>query len=677
MKNAAITLICREPHSVYAPMLPGLIRGDYDFDAAHVDLRALTRAAGARLLLASAEGLDLVGRTIHLAGRPPLPFDLLSVNIGGVARQPSGSPVQPIGQVLARIAEMEPLLHPDARLAIVGAGLGGTELALADRLAGQIRIALICADPAPVPDAPDRARAIIRDALVDARVEILSGVRALAYDNTRLALSDGSRLDAVAVLWANGVAAAPFLAEAGLGCDPTGAVQVDASHRSLTHPFVFAAGDCAAVTGQARPKSALWSIRAGVSLAANLRRAITGKSIRPPRVLPTPPTILGLGRDRAIGWYQGHAITAPSVWRWKDRMDRRHMALLAPPLPAIAAVPSWQPAMPRQAIATLADIQARLPVLPPAPVPHGAGITQAVHHAACLIDDPFVFGQIAVAAAFAAAPSPGTRPWTATASLTWPDGRAADITAMLHGLAQALAGEGCALTALTPSPGNALSITLAVSFLREPGQTLAPADLRADDVLILTQPLGSGIVLAADRRGLAKSRWLAATLAALRRTNGKAAAVLRRQGAICWTTLGQRGLAGDLAQFLAPTGLSAQLDPDALPALPGARQLASLGMAEHGAADNLADLPPCDPITASLLADPQTSAGLLAALPPSHADACLAALRAAGQPATIIGHVLPRAPSRPVLQLARDAMEDEPFPTEPEAFAAAASEVGH
>lgn len=689
LPGTRLTLISREPHSPYAGMLTGLIRGDHDFDAAHIDLRALTRAAGARLIIAAADGLDMVNRQILLSGRPAIPFDLLSVNIGGTQALPegTGTSVKPIGQLLARLAEIEPLLHPRARLAIVGAGAGGTELALAlaRRLAGQVRIALICAEAMPVIDAPARARAAIRDALVDAGVELISGVRAGAFHDGQLALSDGSSLEAVAALWASGATAPSFLAAAGLGCDPTGAIQIDTGLRSITHPFVFAAGDCASLYGQlgqdrAAPKSATSAMRAGPLLTTNLRRAVAGKQPSPPRsplektVVRPPTVILGLGNGQGIGWRGGLSHVGPAILRWKHRTDRSWMARHHLPPPNPPAPIAWRPTQPPMAEATLARLMEELTRLSPARLPSGASVIQAISRQTIFLDDPFAFGQIAAVAALSALPTQGARPWTAIGTVAWPHqpdatitgGNTTDLATMLHGAAGILAAEGCALTMLRPEPGTALSLSLSVNFLMDPGQAMWAGDIRPGDALIVTKPLGTGIVLEADRRGLAKSRWLLATMAAMRRPNGKAATILRGHGAICWAGVGQRGLAGAMSKLLDPAGLTAGLDAEAFPALPGARDLAAMGIADPIAADNRAELPDCDPLMAALLSDPQLCGGLLAAVPATHADSCLLALRQAGHAGAIIGHV--QAQSAPMAASGEAFDPAEPDWTEPEDF---------
>src|SRR5262249_6820813 len=134
------TLISREVHTPYSGMLPGLVAGHYGFDDAHIDTGPLTRFAGARLYQDEAVGLDLVERRVICRHRPPVPYDLLSLDVGSTpntADVPGASehaiPVKPIDGFISRFeALLERVLarKDRCRLALVGAGAGGVELLL-------------------------------------------------------------------------------------------------------------------------------------------------------------------------------------------------------------------------------------------------------------------------------------------------------------------------------------------------------------------------------------------------------------------------------------------------------------------------------------------------------------------------------------------------------------------
>jgi selenide,water dikinase len=137
----------------------------------------------------------------------------------------------------------------------------------------------------------------------------------------------------------------------------------------------------------------------------------------------------------------------------------------------------------------------------------------------------------------------------------------------------------------------------------------------------------------------------------MRRTNGDAAAILRAHGVTACTDVTGFGLAGHLAEMLRASGVAAEIDPDAVPALDGARTLAAQGIESTLAPANRAVLPDAGP-DAALLFDPQTSGGLLAGVAVAQAARCVTALRAVGIEAAVIGRTLRAGAGQPMLALA-------------------------
>ncbi|HTI79655.1 MAG TPA: selenide, water dikinase SelD [Acetobacteraceae bacterium] len=653
-----LTLIGREPETPYTGMLPGLIRGDYTFEQAHIDLAPLAASAGARLLLAEATAIDLAARTLAIHGRPDVPFDILSIDIGGEPAMPPGAglPVKPIGQFLSRLAALEAELSPGARIAVVGGGAGGTELALAlaHRYRERARIILICETPEPLGSAPSYARATVRTALVEANVELTCGVRAVGLGDGRLTLSDGSFLEVATALWATGVVGPSILAASGLACDETGCVRVSTSLRSVSHDFVFAAGDCAAIEGHSRPKAGVWAVRAGPPLAANLRRAAKGESLRRWRSQKDALAILGLGNGSALAWRNGLAVSGKPIARWKDRIDRRWMRMYQEPMAPM------QDAEPMRCGGCGAKVGAeilsgalanvsRLPgpdvlvgldapddaavMLPPP----GMAVVQSVDYFRAFLDDPFVFGQIAAAHALSDLHAMGARPWTALAIAAVPYTASSakmrtELADMLAGATDVLTADGCSLVGGHSAEATEPALGFSVTGLAEPTRLLRKSGLRPDDVLILTKPLGTGIILAAHMRGLTRAYCLQAAIASMCQSNATASRILRAHGAVACTDVTGFGLAGHLMEMLHASNVAATLWPDQIPTLPGARELAAHGVESTLASENrrVLDGHP-------LLVDPQTSGGLLTGVSPDRAEACLNALRAAGMQAAMIG----------------------------------------
>jgi selenide,water dikinase len=167
-------------------------------------------------------------------------------------------------------------------------------------------------------------------------------------------------------------------------------------------------------------------------------------------------------------------------------------------------------------------------------------------------------------------------------------------------------------------------------------------------VLILTKPIGTGTLFAAHAQLKARGRWIDAALESMQISNRAAVPCLIAHGATACTDLTGFGLLGHLVEMTRPSGVDAELNLAALPVLDGA--------AENAAAGILSSLQPANVRLRRalrnqeaalkhpnypLLFDPQTAGGLLASVPAASAEACIAALRILGYPATTrIGRIL-------------------------------------
>ena len=169
-------------------------------------------------------------------------------------------------------------------------------------------------------------------------------------------------------------------------------------------------------------------------------------------------------------------------------------------------------------------------------------------------------------------------------------------------------------------------------------------------MLILTKPIGTGTLLAAHARMVARGRWVQAALDSMRQSNRVGAQVLMAFGATACTDLTGFGLLGHLFEMTQPSGVDAHISLSALPLLDGAQECVAQGIVSSLQASNVRlrrALRNQEQFVAHarypLLFDPQTAGGLLASVPLEQAQDCLAALRSAGyEHAAIIGSVSPR-----------------------------------
>nr|WP_302479762.1 FAD-dependent oxidoreductase [Roseicella sp. DB1501] len=331
-----VTLLAAETAPLYSGRLPALLAGLYPPEACRIDLRRLAAAAGARLLPGRAVSLDAGMRRLLCADGAILSYDLLSLDIGSVARPPPPGggevlPVRPIGSLPARLGAALAGLPPGpARLAVIGGGAAGIELAFALRRrlrrAGPAPEVLLLPGAALLPEAGGQARRLVARALAARGIAVIAGAEVIASGFDGLLLADGRRIPASLALLATGAAAPAWLGGSGLALDPQGFVAVDAALRSVSHPEVFAAGDIAAVLPHPRPKAGVFAVRQGAPLLANLRRVARGAAPRPFHPQRRALALIGTYDGVAIALRGRLAIEGRWLWWLKHWLDGRWIA---------------------------------------------------------------------------------------------------------------------------------------------------------------------------------------------------------------------------------------------------------------------------------------------------------------------------------------------------------------
>ncbi len=684
MPGVRVTLIARDVETPYSGMLPGWVAGHYDFDECHIDLGRLTRFADARLIRDEAVGLDRAERHVLCRAHPPIRWDLLSLDIGSAPRDddvPSAAEhsvaVKPIARFAAR---WEALLArarhlPRLRLAVVGGGAGGVELALSahyrlGRLCnGTVEVTLVTRDALLASHNP-RVRRRFERIFAERGIALVAGSTVIRVEPGTLICDDGGRIAFDEALWVTEAGAAPWLAETGLPLTEGGFVAIDETLRSTADPSIFAAGDVATMLAHPRDKAGVYAVRQGPPLAANLRRVLAGKP--PRRAIPQRRglALIGTGDKYAVASRGPLAAQGAYLWRLKDWIDRRWMQHYsefpemrlqsgeAPmrcggcaakvPAAVLSRVIERLDPTPNDAVAIGLDSpdDAALITFPGAPP-----LLQTVDFFRAMVSDPYLFGRIAANHALNDIYAMGAVPDTALAIATLPPARSAivehDLFHMLRGALDVLEPAGAALVGGHSAEGAELALGFAVTG-RAPGsgRLLRKGGLRPGDRLILSKPLGTGVILAADGRALAPAKAVDDAIAAMLQSSAPAAAGLVAHGARACTDVTGFGLLGHLLEMLRASQMDAVLDPDAIPALDGALALLAQGITSSLHTDNLAALAALDDAAQShplapLLIDPQTAGGLLAGIPADRARQCLDELRRHGSRAASIGRVEP------------------------------------
>jgi pyridine nucleotide-disulfide oxidoreductase family protein len=331
--DARVTLVTPQRNQLYSGMLPGLVAGHYALDECVIDLAALAARAGAGVVYDRVTSIDPRRRVVRTERSGELAYDVASLNVGSLPAYGSvpgapgqalpAKPFEPFVQAWSRLRARGGRL----RLAVVGAGAAGVELAMAMAYAlergGQRGEVALYAERAAFSPALGRrvARALARNG-----VELLPATRVEALEPGPVVLAAGERRPFDAVVWTGGAAPLPWFAPSGLELDAAGFVLVDETLRSVSHPEVFAVGDSATLRGAPHPKSGVYAVRHAPVLARNLRGE--AKRYAPQR---RSLALLSCGARYAIASWDGLAAEGAWAWRWKDRIDRRWIARFAPP----------------------------------------------------------------------------------------------------------------------------------------------------------------------------------------------------------------------------------------------------------------------------------------------------------------------------------------------------------
>lgn len=681
LPGVRLTLINPAPVAPYTGMLPGLIAGHYRRDEILIDLVRLARAAGARLILDRVVGIDRAARRVLLAEGPPLAYDLASVDIGISSDLPlpgfaaHAHAAKPLGTYAAEWEAFAAGAAADARVVVIGAGVGGVELALASahRLPGA-RVTLIDRGE-PLKNLGPASRAALMRRLKG--IEILQGAPAEALPGA-VRLEDGRVIASDFTLTVAGGRPQAWLADTGLALHE-GFVAVGETLQS-SDPDIFAVGDCAHLTHAPRPKAGVYAVRAAPVLGANLRALLTGERLRAFHPQRDYLKLVSLGGQEALADKWGMRAGGRLLWRWKDRIDRRFMAMFAngasmaaPPVPRVAGLAEALGDKPlcggcggKVGAGALAALD--LPALRRPEVLTGRGDDAAVlkvvggmqvlttDHLRAFTQDPRLMGRLTALHALGDVWAMGAAPQVALAQITLPRGsetiQGRILSEVMGGAVEAFGAAGADVVGGHTAQGDELVVGFTVTGLA--ARVIGKGGARVGDRLILTRPLGSGVILAAEMAqarlpGLMLGEVVAGALRIMGQGNGRASAVLAPH-AHAMTDVTGFGLAGHLLEMLEASGLGARLDLGAVPLMPGALELAAAGegssLEPSNRARALGRITGADLTTARarLLFDPQTCGGLLAAVPATLAGRIMTDLEAAGDGAGVIGEIVAGAP---------------------------------
>ncbi len=654
-----VTVINPGPTAPYSGMLPGFVAGHYSREELDIDLVKLARFAGARVIDGAVTAIDPILRQITVPGRPPIAYDVASLDVGITSAMPDlpgfavhGVPAKPLGRFATRWNAYRAGAEPP-QIAVIGGGVAGAELALAMRHArDDAQVHLI--DRGRVLDALGHtARRKMMAALSQASVTLVENAEVTEVIENALILSDGQRIPSSFTTGAAGAKPHGWIQEIGVATHD-GFVAVDANLQS-SDPAFFAVGDCAHLTASPRPKAGVFAVREAPVLFDNLRAVLSGGALRPYQPQKDYLKLISLGGKSALAEKFGTAKAGPLLWRLKDHIDVKFMrqfenlAPMARPKPplthALGLIEALGPKPMCGGCGAKVGRGALLDVLGPgddAGIIETGGVQQVIStdHLRSFWQDPVVMTRIAAVHALGDIWAMGARPQAATLNLVLPAMSTAlqsrTLAEIVDTAQEVIQSAGAQIVGGHTSLGAEMTIGFtATGICDHKPKTLAGAV--PGDVLILTKPLGSGVIMAAEMAGEVSGEVVIKALEHMQKTQGEAARILHQARAM--TDVTGFGLAGHLNGICDASGVGAKLFAADIPMMDGAAALSENGVKSSLYADNVAGAGVVSGPAPDLLFDPQSAGGLLAAMPADKAQQALQALQQAGYPAGIIGEI--------------------------------------
>ncbi len=663
-----ITLISPQIHTPYSGMLPGLLAGHYDFDDTHIDLLRLCKFANVRFIQDQVIDIKAVQNRVILSQHPYIEYDQLSVDIGSTpdlsipGAKEFAIPVKPISNFYNYWQKLEQDLASggNQKLTIIGGGAGAIELALAagyrfqKRIkTGQLALNLVYRNSELLSGYPARVKSQVKQALSEFKVSITNSFEVTEVNSEALVSTGKQTVTYDHLLWCTQASAQHWLKKTELPLNQQGFIRVNSFLQSPEFKNVFAAGDIAHMDHSPRPKAGVYAVRQGPYLFNNLISACLNKPLKQFKPQSGFLSLIALGDKKATGHKGKWSFTGSWVWNWKDNIDRKFMTMLnklpelkmthsdksipAPllnlsdthselnPKKRCAACGAKVPASVLQEV--LSEIYEEQYVSPEDAATIdvvGESLLQTVDQLKAPIDNPYLFGRMAAIHAMSDLYACNAKPTSAQAMLNLPFAGTSiqkqELRLLLAGILEEFNKAHVTLAGGHTSESLETSIGLVING-ELTNQSFNKTGVQSGQVLVLTKPLGTGVLLAAHMQNKLSGHYWNSLFDSILLSNQQSAQHLSDIGVTVATDVTGFGLLGHLKEMLAQSGCRIDLDLDAIPVLPGAKEAIKDGIKSSLTLENLKSVQQLN-INKEvfeweyihLLVDPQTSGGLLAAV---------------------------------------------------------------
>jgi len=676
LRDVNLVLISDQILAGYSGMLPGWIAGHFSREQTHIDLSRLCSVCGVTFIHSPVTNIDTDAQRVICQNRPAFYYDLLCINTGSkpaalaTTSEQAVIPIKPVEEFLLRLDRSLNQNDKKVLLSIIGGGVAGVEVmfSLTERYANysSIQYQLVTSNTQIVPQLNNSARKYLRQELKSRNVSTKTQFALEKVVDGKLIAQNGDQLPSDITILCSGGKPPAWLESVNLQKDKAGFIQVNDSLQSTSSPNVFAAGDIASIQGQDLEKSGVYAVRQGEFLTRNLRNALQDVSLKSYRPQKSFLKLISLGHEKALAVKGPFATAGKWVWKWKWRIDTEFVdrfndfRMKHQQSGDYAQAPddlmrcSGCAAKIGQSVLSdsLVEIENTLTKDDAALVLSNGQdkLFQSVDFFKSLIDDDYINTLVTLNHALNDCYAMGLIPESVMSMIALPPATNQILSHRLEqihaGIRDGLVESGARLIGGHTAEASEAIQGFSVNARNTNNVLWSNQGMKAGDTLLLTKPLGTGVLFAAHAAGDVSGEVISGTIDCMQQTHYAAVNLLHEYPVNACTDVTGFGLLGHLTQMIPETGVKIALHLNALPILAGAEELMAKGIRSSLHEDNRtainvlnnSEIIEASPVS-EILFDPQTAGGLLLSLPADSAEKAYEKLVDAGYQAALIGSV--------------------------------------
>ena len=697
IEDAQLVCVSNHPIATYSGMMPGVLAGQYAVPEMEIDLVRYCASAGVRLVVGNVTGIDREQRELQFADRPPLAYEYLSVGIGsrpttnGVEIKDDSKlvAIKPMQTFLERLRDRMQMFASSPtkpRIAIVGGGIGSIEIAFClDRQirddptslglssGQQAEITLVTGGQRVGSGLIDSTQDKVKAAFDSYSIKQQTGSRVKTVDGQELHLADGTSHEFDLVIWATSAIAPELLSAFDLDVDDRGFLKTRSTLQTVSDDYIFAVGDSGTLVDFDLPKAGVYAVRQGPILWDNLQRSIWKRKLIDYRPQQKFLKLINTADGKTIAEHGQRSFYGRWWWYLKNRIDQKFMRMYQDYTPMAMAPPAPKTGedemrclgcggkIGSQLLSSILD-ELEVPDHPDVIIgldqPDDAAIvrtqdnqvTVTTDFFASPLKDPYLSGRIAVLNSVSDCFVMGAQPTGALAMVQLPLGHPRAqrqvMRELMAGAVEELNRAGAVIVGGHSIEGPRLiaGFTVLGNQLSDPK---TKGMLKPGDQLVLTKPIGSGVLLAALMQGKLQAKDHQPMMESMLKSNQVALKLMDKFGILAMTDVTGFGLAGHAAEMLKASKCSATIRMDDVPRLQGCQELIEAGIQSTLAPENRIaaakvqlQLNDIDAPRYASLFDPQTCGGLLFGIDPATVQEALEFLTDEGfENSAVIGEV--------------------------------------